>query len=153
VIFHGYTSPVKAPPNYGVSHVALASRWPGHDFDDQQPHIKWYPLGATCEFQLKDDLDSCRWRILGGGSMRTEDTYQNFSVQLGSKYFLKSRVENIDKNDTRYRVKIWAYDDVEPEDWQLTAIEGPKDVQYGSALIIAHNTDVTFGDISVIPIE
>ena len=153
VIFHAYTSPVKDPPNYGVSHAALASRWPGHDRDNKQPHIKWYPLGATCEFQLKDNLDSCRWRILGGRSIRTEDTYQNFPIQLDSKYFLKSRVENIDKDDTRYRVKIWAAGKPEPEVWQLTAVEGPDDVQYGSALIIAHNTDVTFGNISVKSIE
>ena len=153
VIFHAYTSPVKDPPNYGVSHTALASRWPGHDWDHNQPHIKWYPLGATCEFQLKDDLNSCRWRILGGRSIRTEDTCQTFPIQLSSKYFLKSRVEYIDKNYTRYRVKIWTSGKPEPESWQLTAVEGPDDVQYGSALIIAHNTDVTFGNISVIPIE
>jgi hypothetical protein len=115
--------------------------------------LKWYPLGATCEFQLKDDLDSCRWRILGDRSIKTEDIYRSFPIQLGVKYFLKSRVEDIDEQDTRYRVKIWASNDVEPETWQLTAIEGPQDVQYGSALIIAHNTDVTFGNLSVMPVE
>jgi hypothetical protein len=153
VIFHGYTSPVKDPPNYGVSHAALATRWPGHDWDHNQPHLKWYPLGATCEFQLKDDLDSCRWRILGGSNIKTEDTYQNLPIRLGVKYFLKSRVENVDRRNTRYRVKIWTFGEPEPEFWQLTAVEGPDDLQYGSALLIAHNTDVTFGNINVMPLE
>ena len=83
----------------------------------------------------------------------TEDTYQNFSIKLGKRYFLKSRVENVDEQDTRYRVKIWASEQPEPPSWQLTAIEGPDDMQYGSALIIAHNTDVTFGNITLKPIE
>ena len=153
VIFHGYTSPVKEPPNYGVSHAALASRWPGHDLDHYQPHRKWYPLGATCEFQLKDDLDSCRWRILGGQRIKMEDDTQLFAIQLGNKYYLKSRVDMIDKDSTRYSVKIWSFKEPEPEDWDLTTIEGPGDIQSGSALIIAHNTDVTFGNIYVNPVK
>jgi len=153
VIFHGYTPPVPGPPNYGVSHAALAMRWPGHDMDKNQPHVKWYPLGATCEFQLKNNLDSCRWRILGDQHVKTEDTYQHFSIVLGKKYHLKSQVENIEKNLTRYRVKIWPADDPEPERWQLTAVEGAKDIPSGSALLIAHNTDVTFGNVHIRPLE
>jgi hypothetical protein len=153
VIFHGYTSPVKGPPNYGVSHVALASRWPGHDWDEHQPHQKWYPLGATCEFQLKDNLDSCRWRILGDRNIKTEDTHQHFAIQLGEWYKLKSRVESVTENMTRYRVKIWSAKDPEPAGWQLTGIEGRDDLPYGSALIIAHNTDVTFGNVMINPVE
>jgi hypothetical protein len=151
--FFNYSLPVQGPPNYGVSHAALAMRWPGHDQDENQPHIKWYPLGATCEFQLKFDLDSCRWRILGSNKLKTEDTYQHFPIRLGEKYILKSRVENIEKNLTRYRVKIWSADDKEPEIWHLTAVEGVSDEPSGSALLIAHNTDVLFGDIYITPVE
>jgi len=153
VIFHGFTPPIKGPPNYGVSHAALSMRWPGHDNDHNQPHIKWYPLGATCEFQLKKDLDSCRWRILGDRSIKTEDSYQHFPIQLGVRYNLKSQVDNIEKDLTRYRVKIWPARNDEPENWQLTAVEGAQDIQSGSALLIAHNTDVTFGNVSIIPLE
>ncbi len=153
VVFHGYTLPIKGPPNYGVSHAALALRWPGHDNDKNQPHIKWYPLGATCEFQLKENLDSCRWRILGDRSIKTEDSYQHFPVRLGVNYNLKAQVDNIDKGLTRYRVKIWSEESEEPENWQLTAVEGERDLQSGSALLIAHNTDVTFGNVSIIPIN
>ncbi len=153
VIFYDYALPVSGPPNYGVSHAALAMRWPGHDIDKNQPHIKWYPLGATCEFQLKSNLDSCRWRILGDQRLRTEDFYQHFPIRLGEKYYLKSRVENIDRKLTRYRVKIWSGDKPEPERWQLTSVEGPSDISYGSALLIAHNSDVLFGDVSIKPVK
>jgi hypothetical protein len=100
-----------------------------------------------------DNLDSCRWRILGGSNIKTEDFYQHFSIQLEFKYHIKSRVEHIEKDITRYRVKIWSFGNPEPGGWDLTAIEGANDMQYGSALIIAHNTDVTFGTINVNPIE
>jgi hypothetical protein len=153
VIFFNFTPPVPGPPNYGVSHAALALRWPGHDVDDLQPHIKWYPLGATCEFQLKNNLDSCRWRILGNNQLRTEDTYQHFSIHLGEKYYLKSRVENIERRLTKYRVKIWSAESPEPESWQLTAVEGSFDMPSGSALLIAHNTDVLFGNVNIKAVE
>lgn len=153
VIFFNYTPPVQGPPNYGVSHAALAMRWPGHDIDENQPHVKWYPLGATCEFQLKNNLDSCRWRILGDRQIRTEDAYQHFPIILGKKYCLRSRVENIDEKSTRYRVKIWSADLPEPPGWQLTSVEGPGDLSCGSALLIAHNTDVLFGNVNIIPVE
>jgi hypothetical protein len=153
VIFHGYTPPVSGPPNYGVSHAALAMRWPGHDTDDNQPHIKWYPLGATCEFQLMENLDSCRWRILGDRHLRTEDDYQHFAIRLGERYQMKAQVDQVDRNTSRYRVKIWQEGTQEPDRWQLTAIEGADDVPSGSALLIAHNTDVTFGYVSIIPLE
>ena len=52
VMFHDFTPPVKGPPTYHVSHAAIASRWPGHDVDQLQPHRKWFPLGATSEFRL-----------------------------------------------------------------------------------------------------
>lgn len=153
VIFHSYSAPIKGPPNYGVSHAALAMRWPGHDKDELQPHIKWYPLGATCEFQLKDNLDSCRWRILGDHNLKTEDTYQHFTIKLGVRYYLRSQVENIEKDLTRYRVKIWQENTPEPPGWQLSAVEGAKDLSTGSALLIAHNTDVTFGNVRIIRLK
>ena len=153
VIFHDYTLPVPEPPNYGVSHAALAMRWPGHDIDGNQPHVKWYPLGATCEFQLMNDLDSCRWRILGDRNVRTEDKYQHYAIRLGSRYRMKAQVEQIDRHTSRYRVRIWEDGTPEPGDWQLTAVEGAGDIISGSALMIAHNTDVTFGNVSVISIK
>ncbi len=63
VIYHSFTPPRSGPPTFGVSHAAIATRWPGHDFDKRQPHVKWFPLGATAEFRLTDNLDSCRWRV------------------------------------------------------------------------------------------
>jgi hypothetical protein len=152
VIFHAYTLPEPGPPTYNVSHAALAMRWPGHDDDGKQPRIKWYPLGATCEMQLKPDLDSCRWRILGGASLKTENSSRLKQIVLDKKYRMKSRVESLENDSTRYAVKFWQHGKPEPPEWDLVSHEGPEDEQYGSGLFLSHNTDVTFGDLKVTPL-
>ena len=96
VVFHDYVPPAEGPPTYNVSHVAIASRWPGHDRDSLQPDRKWFPLGATSEFRITDDYDSCRWRIFDGENFYEEQEIQDYrSIQPEKKYKLKHRVENI----------------------------------------------------------
>jgi hypothetical protein len=159
VIFHDFTPPTKGPPTYNVSHAAIASRWPGHDIDSLQPYRKWYPLGATSEFRLTKDLDSCRWRIFDGNKPGLERFYVEQQVQdycnieLNKKYGMKHRVETIGPNRTRYSVKLWPYDQPEPEAWDFQGIENDENLPGGSALLLAHNTSVTFGDVSVVSIK
>lgn len=152
VMFHSFTPPNDGPPTFGVSHVAIATRWPGHDVDDAQPHIKWHPLGATAEFRLTHQLDSCRWRIFDGENIYVEDSTQTRNITMGKLYQMKHRVETLADSTTRFSVKLWEADRNEPEYWDLQAREKLDNVPTGSALLIAHNTDVTFGNIQVIPL-
>ena len=152
VTFHDFTPPSKGPPTYGVSHAAIATRWPGHDLDDQQPHVKWYPLGATAEFRLTRNLDSCRWRIFDGENLYVEDLEKVRKISLGTKYHMKHRVNSLGDDSTLYQVKLWKEGEPEPGSWDLEALEPPGNVSSGSALLIAHHTDVTFGDVMVRPI-
>ena len=155
VVFHHFTPPVKGPPTYNVSHAAIASRWPGHDYDDLQPHRKWFPLGATSEFRLTQNLDSCRWRIFDGQKpgfdrFYVEQPVEKFRrIELNKKYGMKHRVETVGQNRTRYSVKLWPYDQAEPELWDFQGVEEDENLPGGSALLIAHNTSVTFGDVFV----
>lgn len=154
VVFHDYIPPEEGPPTYNVSHVAIASRWPGHDRDDLQPDRKWYPLGATSEFRITDDYDSCRWRIFDGEIFYLEQEPPDYrSIQPEKTYRLKHRVENISDTVARYSVKFWPEDEAEPEKWDLQALEVMTRMESGSALLLAHNTEVTFGNISVIPLD
>ena len=153
VVFHDYVPPAEGPPTYNVSHVAIASRWPGHDRDSLQPDRKWFPLGATSEFRITDDYDSCRWRIFDGENFFVEQESPDFrSIQAGKTYRLKHRVENISDTLARYSVKFWPAVEEEPEQWDLQAMEVLIRRETGSALLLAHNTEVTFGNISVIPL-
>ncbi len=153
VTFHGYNPPGNGPPTYNVSHVAIASRWPGHDKDSLQPNRKWFPLGATSEFRITDNYDSCRWRIFDGENFYSEQSASNYrQIQPEIAYKLKHRVEDLAKNNTLYSVKFWEANEEEPLEWDFQATEISKKRESGSACLIAHNTDVTFGNISVVPI-
>ena len=159
VIFHDFTPPVKGPPTYHVSHAAIASRWPGHDADELQPHRKWYPLGATSEFRLTVGLDSCRWRVFDGPKPDQEKFHieqppvDYRTIVLGKKYGMKHRVESLGSDRTQYSVKLWPFDQPEPETWDFQGVEEAENMTSGSALLIAHNTSVTFGDVNVVSIN
>jgi len=153
VIFHAFTPPHKGPPTFGVSHAAIATRWPGHDLDDNQPHVKWYPVGATAEFRLTTNLDSCRWRIFDGENLYVEDTTNIRTIVLGTRYHLKHRVATQPDGSTLYSVKFWEDGQPEPESWDLQTTEPPGNLPSGSALLLAHNADVTFGDVRAVTLK
>lgn len=158
VTFHDFTHPEKGPPTYNVSHAAIASRWPGHSVDNLQPYRQWYPLGATSEFRLSAGLDSCRWRIFDGpkpNSIRfyVEQEVDDFrTIELNKVYGMKHRVQTVGDRLTEYSVKLWPLDEPEPENWDFYGIEEEENLASGSALLLAHNTSVTFGDVHVQPI-
>ncbi len=153
VIFHDFVNPQKGPPTYNVSHAAIASRWPGHDKDELQPNRKWFPVGATSEFRLTNEYDSCRWRIFDGENFYKEQKdFQYRTIQPNLKYKMKHRVETVSDSTTLYSVKLWKFETSEPKEWDLQAIEKNSNKETGSALLISHNTDVTFGDVYAEPI-
>lgn len=149
---HGVTAPKTGPNDTGVTHAAIALRWPGHDADGQQPSVKWYPLGATAEFRLGGDLQNCRWRIFDGKREYYVESDKRRAIEFEKPYRMKHRVETISDGNTRYRVKFWPAHADEPAEWDLQRIE-PDDLASGSALLIAHHSDVTFGNIAVRSID
>ena len=132
--------------------MAIAFRWPGHDLDTNQPHVKWYPLGATCEFKISAGRDSCRWRMLYGKNTRTENTEWNRQIELKKLYKMAARVETLDDRTSRYSAKLWDPEQPEPGVWDLVGIKENETMFSGSALLLSHNTDVSFGDVSITPL-
>jgi len=155
VTFHGFTPPREGPPTYNVSHAALATLWPGHDKDSLQPNRKWHPLGATAEFRITDGYQNCRWRIFDGDHFYEEQKEPQYrTIQEGVIYGMKHRVEDLPDNRVQYSVKLWEASSKEPEDWDFQAIETSKTKHPGgSCLLIAHHTDVTFGNVAISPLE
>jgi hypothetical protein len=150
VTFHGFRPPQPGPPTYQVSHAALAVRWPGHDPDRHQPHRKWYPLGATAELQLSADLQTGRWRILKGpGDSNRFEEQDTRPIRLEIPYVMKAQVRSDASGIPYYGIKLWAVGAPEPPRWDLEVKGGPDDVPSGGALLVAHNTDVTFGRVMV----
>jgi hypothetical protein len=152
VTFHRFTPPNTIPNTTNVTHAAIALRWPGHDPDGKQPSVKWYPLGATAEFRLTRNLDQCRWRIFDGKKECYVESERRRALELEKTYRMKHRVETLADGRSRYRVKLWPQHDSEPEDWDLERYE-TGDLASGSALLLTHHADATFGNIGVVPLD
>jgi hypothetical protein len=152
ITVHALTPPRTLPNTTNVTHAAIALRWPGHDPDGNQPTVKWHPLGATAEFRLENDLQDCRWRIFDGQRTYRREMKQNRVLQFEHPYSMKHRVSTLPGGEARYQVKLWPATDAEPASWDLERVEDVEDVPVGSALLIAHHSDVSFGNIFVRPI-
>ncbi|MBK1875516.1 dienelactone hydrolase family protein [Pelagicoccus mobilis] len=152
VIFNSVLQP-NAELGHGgadVIHAALATRWPGHDKDQRQPHRKWWPLGATAEFRLTPSWDDCSWRIIGSPVLiKNEASSRN--IVPGNAYFLKHRVQTVSDEQSLYQVKCWPANTSEPKDWDLELLKND-DVSQGGALFLAHYADVTLQAVMVRPI-
>jgi hypothetical protein len=153
VTFHDFTPPETGQNGTNVTHAAIAVRWPGHDPDGNQPTIKWYPLGATAEFRIGYDLQQCRWRIFDGQRAYYVESERRRSIELEKAYHMKHRVRTLQDGRSLFQVKLWSTDEREPAHWDLERFEPEDDVPRGSALLLAHFTDVTFGDVKVIPLD
>lgn len=155
VTIHSYAPPRKAAPTYGVSHVAIAARFPGHFDDNKQPHVQWYPLGAVAEFRLAENLDQSSWRIFRDGAAKTFPKTlietRTRRVELGVRYRLKLQVDSLPGSASRYRVRAWKDGESEPGSWDMDTTESGAVILGGGVLIVAHNTDATFGELTVTP--
>jgi len=155
---HDFTPPTVGPPTYNVTHFGVAFRWRGHvPTPNHQPSRQWFPLGAQGEFLLKENRDSCTWRILYDGS--EEAPPQTFtkvrkSIVLGEELNFKAEVETMSDGNTRYRFKQWIKGDAEPNDWDIIGYEdGKNDFESGALCLVPHNSDVTIHSVLVEPIS
>jgi hypothetical protein len=148
VTFHAFTPPKVMPNTTNVTHAAIALRWPGHDADGKQPTVKWYPLGATAEFRLAKNLDECRWRVFDGKREFHVESERRRPIELEKTYHMKHRVETAGNGQSRYRVKLWPVGEEEPRAWDLERYESD-DLTSGSALLLTHHSDATFGNVTV----
>ena len=88
-----------------------------------------------------------------GDILRQADQYVGLDLFLRDGLLvLIDPCENPDGR-TRYRCKTWEAAKAEPDGWLVENIEGPEDSQAGSFLLVAHNSDVTIGDVRVTPLD
>jgi|GEM_PF-1931552 len=153
---HDFTPSEKGPPTYDVTHFGVALRWRGHVPNGLQPSRQWYPLGSQGEFFLKDDLQTCTWRILyNGGKDAPKPTYstKKNAIQLNEKIKIRAQVSTLPNGDTQYRFKQWKLHDPEPFKWDVEGIEnGSDDFPSGALCLVPHNSNVTIHQLVVQPL-
>ena len=122
-------------------------RWKGHTDEPvvtSAPKSGFYPLGAILWY-TKDRLEiyGNNGDILGRKSI---------VLSIGTKYWFKASVETIPGVGGLYKLKVWPDGQTEPVNWDLTGQEQLSDPQSGSMMLIAHNRDVSFGNVTVNPL-
>ncbi len=122
--------------------IGIIMRWQGHTNSPvtcSQPHCGWLPETGTIWFE---------WDA-GGGIAVSSVTYSGLDpLQFHTKYHVRFRVEDLPNNDPEYRTKIWLDGQPEPVNWQVTGIV-PSTNTTGSLLLVAHQVDMTFGDVTI----
>jgi len=143
----GYDAPSNGPG------IGLGMRWSGHTVwdDTTQPSIGWYSLGAIGWYRWHYS-DGERLMISGTADANRSST-RSFQLQLGVTYMFKMRVVTIPGQGGRYWLKVWEMGQPEPTLWDLTLQESLADPQFGSILLIAHEVDARFGNVTIVPLN
>lgn len=129
--------------------IGLAVGWQGHT-GIESPKIEW-PIQALA--WVRGPLANPTLEIVTyGGLIEWEVLQASQPVQLNKDetYLLKTHSESIANGNSLFLVKFWQESEPEPSEWNLTA-EIP--TRNGSVILVAHQTDATFGNVSIEPTQ
>jgi regulation of enolase protein 1 (concanavalin A-like superfamily) len=132
------------PPGLGV-----LIRWTGHTDNPiagWQPKTGYLPIGTIGWWRWNGSATAANLQFFQTGAS------QSFTPQLDVPYLFKIRVSSTTGLGGLYQMKVWPADDPEPQDWNLEHQSGADNLAFGSALLIAHYADATFGNVTVNPL-
>lgn len=148
-------------PNSGDPAVGILMRWNGHNdtvTPGSQPQQGWTPdgvndtpFGAYALYRARSSSPRLELRDHRASIKGT----QGVTLQPGTTYVFKVRADaNPGSGATTYSFKAWAASDPEPAGWTLQFTAGTSDDQpaSGSVVLLAHEADVSFGDVTVTPV-
>ena len=141
IMFHSL-SPIMA--------TGLVLRWNGHtdqpsDFAGVQPKAGFLPVGSLLWFKYD------RLAVTGNGSQ--EIASQSRTLSTGVWYTFKARAETIPGVGAEYSLKVWQTGQPEPADWDLVGIEYVNYAESGGAMLVSHEADASFGNVTVTPLS
>jgi hypothetical protein len=143
---------LNAPANrLGAPIIGLLMRWTGHyDWDGQQPRIGWHPMGALLAYAWLPDPYTGLMAWTSNGST-TQGPGTTPEPAVGVPHLMKMRGEELPNGDIMYSVKMWPSAEVEPAAWGHTYTSSTSPPS-GSLVVVAHNTDITIGDVSIVAV-
>jgi hypothetical protein len=142
------TAPITIHSGVSYYGVGFLFRWEGHSDDPVagwQPKTGWLPYGGLCWYRPD-------WLLLMGNAEATLDAVER-TLSLGVTYMFKARVKTIPGVGGKYSFKVWEQGQPEPPEWEMTGQEELTDPQFGSILLLAHYADVSFGTVTIEPVE
>jgi hypothetical protein len=129
--------------------IGIAFRWTGHTnspVNCGQPHCGWLPNGPRSWYPMESDGP-----LNMGPFNKNQVPDYSIDMNIGDTYTWKMRVQTVDSNTSNYYLKVWESSQSEPASWNITQ-EVSDYEPLGAPILIAHNVDATFGDITVNPV-
>ncbi len=123
-------------------------RWRGHvAVDDRQPRHGWLPIGALGWYR------SYYLHMLGGADGNAIGEYpENLHPELNVPYIFKLRVQSRPAQPAVYYMKVWKAGTPEPIGWPLAVAGQAGELSHGSVLLVAHKADISFGNVTIVPV-
>ncbi|HYO09880.1 MAG TPA: DUF1349 domain-containing protein, partial [Tepidisphaeraceae bacterium] len=130
---------------YGPPGIGILTRWSGHygPPGGAVTNDNWWPIGGLGWFH------GDRLEIVGNAAAPIAAEGQSRSVQFGTRYIMKMRVESVPGENSTYSLKMWQDGTPEPTAWTLTGSGVDGELTHGSILLLAHHTDATFGRATI----
>jgi regulation of enolase protein 1 (concanavalin A-like superfamily) len=129
----------------GNSLVGFGLNWRGHtNTGSTQPGYYWYPTGALGWYRWYEPTP--KFELRGNGDSPIQ-RHNRFQLEFGTTYMFKARSDTV-SGGVEYSWKVWPQGSAEPAAWdlQITEPDGPAT---GSLILIAHHSDVRFGNVTV----
>jgi uncharacterized repeat protein (TIGR02543 family) len=147
-------------PFSGAPAAGFLFRWSGHNKNGSgQPQWGFVPNGVDPTPFGAYGL----WRNSGpGGRLELrdhtsviKDTDASFDLVFGQTYRVRAQADTAPgTGSTTYRYKMWAQGTAEPAGWSVEFVAGTGAGQPGSGslVLLAHEADVDFGNLLVVPL-
>jgi LmbE family N-acetylglucosaminyl deacetylase/regulation of enolase protein 1 (concanavalin A-like superfamily) len=138
------------------SAVGLATGWQGHNAWGQPRN--GHPGGGLCLYAKQaDDTFKLQLGYSPGPVDDTIVTTKEMSLASEVRYMMRFRQQDgFQAGSTRYSCKVWRADQAEPSAWDLQYDipdwPGVPGQRPGSAVLLAHEVDATFGDTTITPL-
>ena len=137
--------------------VGMIVRWQGHyDLDGEQPDLGWRRLGALGWYRWRPEDGSVSTGLeLRGHTGQWMGTDNTTTLVFNTQYVMKLSVQVSPDPGTPayYRFKLWPAASPEPALWNIERVGIVGEPTSGSVLLLAHNADVSFGNVSVTPLS
>lgn len=134
--------------------VGLIARWRGHfQVGSEQPAAGWRKLGTLTWFRWNQAQEGA-WEMRGnGGSYLVQSTQK--PLEFGKTYIFKLSVQSstLQGEPSTYRFKVWESGQPEPMQWFMKSVGSLNEPDTGSLLLVAHQAMVSFGNVTVKPIQ
>lgn len=134
--------------------ISVDMRWIGHSDDPRAcppPHCGWNPVGAFNKFFFMPDGNN----FLGLKLQEKEEGFPTIPYRfvVGHTYVFKAAVRTTPQGN-RYQFKVWDQaTEKEPAAWMFDRVTTPgmtsTEPDHGAFSLVAHHTDVTWGNVVV----